>query len=90
MAARDREDRKLIAALFSQGGWPDAAYGDLSKEDRCRLGYVIRLISPSLLGPCHILRRTSQFTRKLVKGTLGREEHASNEMVDHMALPREF
>ena len=70
-------------------GWSDAAYGRLSEEGRCRLGYIIGLTSSSLSGPCHAPRRTSKFTRKLVKRSLGGEVFAFGEMVDHMALIRE-
>ena len=71
-------------------GWSDAAYGKLSEDGRCRLGYIIGLMSSSLSGPCHILQWTSKFTRKLVKSSLGGEVYAFSEMVDHMALIREF
>ena len=47
-------------------------------------------MSSSLTGPCHILQRTSKFTRKLVKSSLGGEVYAFSEMIDHMALLREF
>ena len=71
-------------------GWSDAAYGRLSEEGRCRLGYIIGLMSSSLSGPCHVLQWTSKFTRKLVKSSLGGEVYAFSEMVDHMSLIREF
>ena len=71
-------------------GWSDAAYGKLSEDGRCRLGYIIGLMSSSLSGPCHVLQWTSKFTRKLVKSSLGGEVYAFSEMVDHMALIREF
>ena len=71
-------------------GWSDAAYGRLSEEGKCRLGYMIGLMSSSLSGPCHVLQWTSKFTRKLVKSSLGGEVYAFSEMADHMALIREF
>ena len=71
-------------------GWSDAAYGGLSEGGRCRLGYVVGLMSSSLSGPCHILQWTSKITRKLVKSSLGGEVYAFSEMIDHMALIRDF
>ena len=71
-------------------GWSDAAYGRLSEEGRCRLGYIIGLMSSSLSGPCHVLQWTSKFTRKLVKSSLGGEVYAFSEILDHMALNRKF
>ena len=71
-------------------GRSDAAYGRLSEEGRCRLGYIIGLMSASLSGPCHVLQWTSKFTRKLVGSSLGGEVYAFSEMADHMALIREF
>ena len=47
-------------------------------------------MSSSLTGPCHVLQWTSKFTRKLVKSSLGGEVYAFSEMIDHMALLREF
>ena len=44
----------------------------------------------SLTGPRHILQRTSTFTRKMVKSSLGGEVYAPSEMVDHMTLIRDF
>ena len=73
---------KMHGGAMSLVGWSDAAYGDLTKTGKCRLGYLIGLMSPSLNGPCHVLRRTSKFTRKLVESSLGGEVY--------MALLREF
>ena len=67
--------------------WSDAAYGGQSSLGKCRLGYVIGLMSPNLCGPCH---RTSEFTRKLVKSSLGGEVYAFSEMLDHMSMLSEF
>ena len=71
-------------------GWRDAACGDQSTAGKCRLGCVIGLTSPSLTGPCHISRRTSAFTRELVKSSLDGKVNAQSEAVDHMSLPRDF
>ena len=37
-------------------GWSDAAFGTLAKDGRCRLGYIIGLMSSTLTGPVHILQ----------------------------------
>ena len=71
-------------------GGSGAANGGPSQEGFCRLGYVIVLMSSFLSGPRHVLQWTSKFTRKLVKSSLGGEVYAFSEMVDHMALIREF
>ena len=81
---------RLHKGTLTLVGWSDAAYGKLSEDGRCRLGYIIGLMSSSLSGPCHVLQWTSKFTRKLVKSSLGGEVYAFSEMVDHMALIREF
>ena len=47
-------------------------------------------MSSSLTGPCHVLQWASKSTRKLVKSSLGAEVYAFSEMIDHMALLREF
>ena len=47
-------------------------------------------MSPNLCGPCHIIRWKSQFTRKLVKSSLGGEVYAFSEMLGHMSMRREF
>ena len=80
----------MHGGTLSLVGWSDAAYGDLSQNGRCRLGYLIGIMSSSLSGPCHVLQWTSKFTRKLVKSSLGGEVYAFSELIDHMALPREF
>ena len=71
-------------------GWYDAAYGGQSTEGKCRLGYVIGLMSSTLKCPCHISQWTSKFTRKMVKSSLGGEVYALSEMVDHMLLLKDF
>ena len=71
-------------------GRPDAAYGDLSQNGRCRLGYVIGITSSSPTGPCHLLMWTSKFTRKLAESSVGGAVYAFSEMIDHMALLRAF
>ena len=52
-------------------GWSDAAFGTHTQDGRCRLGYIIGLMSSTLTGPVHILQWTSKFTRKHVKSSLG-------------------
>ena len=81
---------KVHGGTLSLVGWSDAAYGDLSQSGKCRLGYLIGVMSASLSGPRHVLQWTSKFTRKLVKSSLGGEVYAFSEMVGHMALLREF
>ena len=71
-------------------GRADAAYGDQSTHGKCRLGYVVGLTSSTLRGPCHIIQWTSKFTRKMAKSSLGGEVYAFSEMLDHMALLKEF
>ena len=57
---------------------------------KCRLGYLIGVMSPNLCGPCHIIQWASKFARKLVKSSLGGEVYAFSEMLDHMSMLREF
>ena len=71
-------------------GWSDAAFGTHTQEGRCRLGYIIGLMSSTLQGPVHIIQWTSKFTRKHVKSSLGGEIFALSEMWDHMEMIREF
>ena len=71
-------------------GWSDAAYGNTSCMGKCRLGYLIGVMSANLCGACHIIQWTSKFTRKLVKSSLGGEVYAFSEMLDHMSMLREF
>ena len=66
--------------------WSDAACGYQSTEGKCRSGYVIGLMSPTLSAPRHISRRASNFTRKLVKGRSGGGVHALSGTVGHMML----
>ena len=65
-------------------GWSDAAFG------RCRLCYIIGLMSSTLTGPVRILQWASKFTRKHVKSSLGGEIFALSEMRGHMERIREF
>ena len=71
--------RRIRAGLRNRMHWADQ-----STEKKCRLGLAIGLMSSSLLGPSHILRRTSKFTRKLVDIRLGGEVYAHSETVDHL------
>merc|ERR1712215_525615 len=65
-AGTDRRGRprsygeRLSSGALSLVGWSDAAYGDLSQNGKCRLGYLISIMSSSLSGPCHILQWTRQ------------------------------
>lgn len=71
-------------------GWSDAAFGTHTQDGRCRLGYIIGLMSSTLTGPVHILQWTSKFTRKHVKSSLGGEIFALSEMWDHMEMIKDF
>ena len=90
MACRAHGGGVILCGAMSLAGRPDAAYRDSSREGRRRLGYVIGLMSPSPSGPCHILQRTSKFTRRLVKSSLGGRVYALSEMVGDITLLREF
>ena len=69
------------------GGWPD---GDQPTMGKCRLAYVVGLMSSTLRGPRNIIQWTSKFTRKLVRCSLGGKVYVSSEMADHMSMLREF
>ena len=86
---RNRGD-KLHCETMSSAGWSDATYGDQSMEGRCRLGYVVGLMSSSLTSPRHLLQWPSKFTGKRVESGLGGEIYARSEMVDHMLPLRDF
>ena len=66
-------------------GWPDAACRARPAQGKCRLGYVSGLMSPSLLGSCHFPQWTSEFTRKLVRNSLGCEVYAFSGVAGHMS-----
>ena len=68
------------------GGWSDAAIGTCSQDGRCRLGYIIGLMSSNLTGPAHILQWDSKFTRKHVKSSLCGEIFALSEMWGHVEM----
>ena len=70
-------------------GWSDAMYGDQAILTKCRLGYVIGLMSSTLRGPCYIIQWPSKFARKLVKSSLGGEAYAFSELMDQADLLRE-
>ena len=63
-AGPDRKGRprsngeRLHSGTLSLAGWSDAAYGNLSQNGQCRLGYFIGIMSSSLSGPCHVLQWT--------------------------------
>ena len=71
-------------------GRSDAAYGDLSTDGKCRLGYVVGLTSSTSKGPCRISQRTSKFARNMAKSSLGGEVYALSEMVDRVVLLKDF
>ena len=81
---------KIHDGIMTPVGRPAAAYGDQSTAGKCRLGYVIGLMSFTLRGPRHIIQWTSEFARKLVQSSLGGEVYALREMADHMPMLREF
>ena len=62
---------RVRSGALSLVGWSGAAFGDLSRNGKCRLGYLIGIASSSPPGPCQVLQRASKFTRKLVKSSLG-------------------
>ena len=71
-------------------GWSDAAFGTHTQDGRCRLGYIIGLMSSDLTGPVHILQRTSKFTGKHVKSSLVGEIFALSEMRGHMEMIKDL
>ena len=71
-------------------GWPDAAFGTHGQDGRCRLGYLIGLVSSTLTGPVHILQWTSKFTRKHVKSPLGGKISALSKTWGYMNMIREL
>ena len=71
-------------------GWPDAAFGTHGQDGRCRMGYLIGLMSSTIAGPVHIPIWTSKFIRKHVKSSPGGETFALSEMRGHMDMIREF
>ena len=85
---RKRND-KIHSGAMTPAGWSDAAYGDQSSLDKCRLGYVRGLMSSTTSGPCHSIQWTSNFARKLVKSSLGGEVYAFSEMPGHLSMLRE-
>ena len=68
-------------------GW---CFWDQRTEGKCRLGYVIGLMSSTLTGPCHVFRWTSKFFGGTAKSSLGGEVHALSDMVHHTSLLRDF
>ena len=69
---------------------PDAAFGTDAQDGRCRIGYIIGLMSSVLTCPAHILQWASKFTRKQVKSSARGEISPLGEMWDHMEMIREF
>ena len=81
---------RLHCGTASLVGWADAVFGDQSAEVRCRPGHVIGLTFHSPNGPRHIIHGVSKFTRMSIKSSLGGAVCAHGDMVDHMALIRDF
>ena len=79
-----KRGEKAHGGSTTLAGWPDVAYGDQSTECKSRLGYAVGLMSSTMEGPPHILRRTSKFARKVVKSSLDGGVYALSEMVDHV------
>ena len=52
-------------------GRSHAAFGPHGLDGRCRLGYIIGLMTSTLIGPVHLPQWTSKFTREQVKSSLG-------------------
>ena len=53
-----RRWEKLHGNFMTIAVGSDAAYGGQSRSGKCRLGYVIGLMSPNLRVPCHIIQWT--------------------------------
>ena len=70
-------------------GRSDAADGGQTREGRRLAGYIYALLASSPRGPVHVIHWSSRFTRRTVKGSLGRALYAFCGMVDHMELSRE-
>ena len=82
---------RIHCGTMSLVGRPDSAYGHQSAGGGCRLECVVGLISSTLNGPYHILRRASKLTRRLVSRGLGGGACVFSEMVDPpMSLRRQF
>ena len=86
---RGRGERVLWGSI-TLVGWSDAAFGGQLTDRKCRLGFVIVSTSSTLVGPCHISRRTSEFASRKVESSLGGEVYALREMVGHMLLLKGF
>ena len=86
---RTRGER-LRGGTLSLVGWSDAAYNDFSQNVKCRLGYLIDIMSSPLTGPRRVLHWASKFTSNFVRSSLGGEVYAASETIGHMALLREF
>ena len=54
------------------------------------MDFVIGLAPPIFRGPCHLIQRSSKFTRKVARSSLGGGVYSFSEMIDHAAWPREF
>ena len=91
---RIKDERHRKGAIHGNAmtlvGLSDAALGDQFSMGKCRLGYVIGIMSSNLCGPCHLVQWTSKLTRKLVKSSLGGEVYAFSETLDPMSMLRGF
>ena len=85
-----KRGERVHRGTTAPAGWPHAAYGYQSTEGKCRLGYVVGLMSSTLKGPCHISQPTSKFTREMAKSSLGGDVFAPSEMADHMLSLKDF
>ena len=64
--------------------------GPQTKEARRRLGYVNGLSFQAISLPCHVIQYPPKFPGTCERKGLGGEAYAFNEMLDHVALLREF
>ena len=81
---------KAHCGTMTPAGWPYIVYREQTSEGKCRPGYAIGLASSTLRVPCHLLQRPSKFARKLAERNPGGEVFAFSDMIDSMALLREF
>ena len=71
MAERGPEGGRYVGTT-SLVVWSGDAFGDKSAEGKYRLVFVTGLMSSTLNGPCHIIRRTPKFaTRQVGSGPGG-------------------
>ena len=85
-----KRGERVLCDSMTLAGWRDAAYGGQSAAGEGRVGYVIGLMSSTSKGPCNILQRTPEFTRKIEKSSLGGQVNAGSEMMDRVLSLEEF